>query len=486
MSQKSEKQIRAEKLAKLIKLGLNPYPSQPKEEFITIPEARGQGEGTKLAVAGRILSIRSHGKATFLDLTAAESKLQIYCKEDVLGEDYQLIPLLDTGDYLWTKGELFTTHSQELTLKASQLQILSKALTPLPDNWQGLSDVETRYRQRALDFKINDAARHILHARANLLKAMRRFFDERDFLEVQTPILQPLAGGATAKPFITRYNILEADFYLRIAPELYLKRLIAGGFERVYEIGPSFRNEGLSHMHNPEFTTCEFYWAYKTYRDLMEVTKEMIKKLAQAVTGTKQIPYQNQTIDLSAEWAVRSYSDLIEEKTGINIQREKTLTELKAAVKKAGLELERKDYSVWQELVDEIFKKTTRPKIIQPTFVIDYPVALSPLAKKREDKPELVQQFQLILAGGLELVKAYTELNDPTEQETRFKEQMKLRDEGWDESQVIDKNYLEAMRVGMPPVAGWGMGIDRLLMILTNNYSIKEVIPFPTLRPKSN
>lgn len=483
MSQKSEKQIRAEKLAELKKLGVNPYPSQPAGEFVTISEAREQGESANLGTVGRIGSLRSHGKATFIDLVESDSKLQLYCRADELGDDYQLIHLLDTGDYLFVKGELFITHSKELTLKTQKLQILSKALTPLPDNWQGLSDIETRYRQRALDFKINATARQILHARTTLLRAMRKFFDERDFLEVQTPILQPLAGGASAKPFITHYNILEADFYLRIAPELFLKRLIAGGFERVYEIGPSFRNEGLSHMHNPEFTTCEFYWAYKNYRNLMETTEELIKQLAQAVVGTKQIPYQNQTIDLGGKWAVRSYGELIQEETGIDLNREKTLTELDKAVKKTGIKLEKKDFSVWQELVDEIFKKAVRPKIINPTFVIDYPATLSPLAKRREDKPELVQQFQLILAGGLELVKAYTELNDPTEQEARFKEQMKLREEGWDEGQVIDKNYLEAMRIGMPPVAGWGMGIDRLLMILTNNYSIKEVIPFPTLRP---
>jgi len=484
MSQKPEKQIRLDKLTKIKELGINPYPSQPQGDFVSIPEARQRGEGEKLAIVGRILSIRSHGKATFLDLTGSESKIQIYCKEDILEDDYHLVSLLDSGDYLWVKGELFMTHSQELTLKAAKLQLLSKALTPLPDSWQGLSDIETRYRQRALDFKINDTARHILYARARLLKTMRRFFDERDFLEVQTPILQPLAGGAAAKPFVTHYNILEADFYLRIAPELYLKRLIAGGFERVYEIGPCFRNEGLSHMHNPEFTSCEFYWAYKTYRDLITVTEELIKQLAQAILGTEQIVYQNQKIDLSAKWTICSFGELIEKETGINIQREKTLIGLKAAVKKAGLKVEEKDYSVWQELVDEVFKKIVRPKIILPTFVIDYPASLSPLAKRHEDKPELVQQFQLIMAGGVELVKAYSELNDPTEQEARFKEQMKLREEGWDEGQVIDKNYLEAMRIGMPPVAGWGMGIDRLLMILTNNYSIKEVIPFPTLRPQ--
>ena len=295
--------------------------------------------------------------------------------------------------------------------------------------------------------------------------------------------MQPLYGGAAAKPFTTHYNALNADFYLRISDELYLKRLVVGGFERVYEICPDFRNEGLSHMHNPEFTMCEFYWAYQTHEGLMKITQEMIQELVQKIHGSLKVTYQKQKIDFSGDFEVKKYADIIKDETGIDIEKEKDFKSLQAAVDKARVTFEGQKINVWSELVDELFKKVCRPKIVQPTFVTDYPIDTAPLAKKSEQNPNIAERFQLIAAGGFELINAYSELNDPIDQEQRFKEQVKMRDAGWEEAQVMDENYIEALKYGMPPTAGWGMGIDRLTMILTNQHSIKEVIPFPTLRP---
>lgn len=480
---KPEAVIRLEKLEELKKRGINPYPSATPAH-ITLPEARAKKEGATVATVGRVSGIREHGKSTFFDLEDEDAKLQVYFKQDELGDEaYDWLKLLDIGDYLWVDGELFTTKAGELSLKVKKFELLAKSLLPIPEGWHGLSDIETRYRQRALDFKVNDHARQIIQTRSAVIKELRAFLDRHGFIEIQTPVLQPIAGGAAAKPFITHYNALDADFYLRISDELYLKRLVVGGFNRVYEIGPDFRNEGLSHMHNPEFTMCEFYWAYQTHRDLMKVTQTLVQELVQKVHGSLKIDYQGQKLDFSVEFVERQYADIIRDEAGIDIDTEDTFEKLTVAVKKAGIAFEGQKIAVWSELVDELFKKVGRPKIVQPTFVTDYPLAAVPLAKQSEEKPNIAEKFQLIMAGGFEIVNAYSELNDPIEQEARFREQMKMRDAGWAEAQTLDENYIEALKFGMPPTAGWGMGIDRLVMILTDQHSIKEVIPFPTLRP---
>jgi len=481
---KSEKEVRLEKLAELKKLGINPYPNTTPA-YKTILEVRDKKEGAKVATVGRITAIREHGKSTFLDLFDEEQKLQVYFKLDEVGEqNYELLRLFDMGDYLWVDGELFITKAGELSLKAKKFQLLAKSLLPIPDSWQGLSDIETRYRSRALDFKINVEARTTIMTRAKVVQALREFFDRHGFLEVQTPILQPIAGGAAAKPFVTHYNALEADFFLRIAPELYLKRLIAGGFNRVFEIGPSFRNEGLSPVHNPEFYSVEAYWAYQDYLGFLKVTEQLIQVVVKKVCGSLTVEYQGEKLNFGGEIPIKKYTDLIKEACGIDISQADTFAKLQTEVKKQKVTFENQKIVVWSELVDELFKKVARPKIIQPTFVIDYPIALQPLAKKHRDNPELAEQFQLIAGGGFELLKAYSELNDPLDQEERFRQQLQLRQIGWEEAQSLDENFIEALKFGMPPTSGWGMGIERFVMLLTNQHSIKEVIAFPTLRPE--
>lgn len=476
-----ESEIRLDKLGQLKKLGINPYPSATPEH-ITIEEARSKKEGAKIAVVGRLTSIRKHGKIAFLDLTHEDRKIQLFSSIDNK-EVFELIDLLDTGDYIWVSGELFTTKAGELTIKVKTLTLLSKSLLPIPEGWNGLENVEARYRQRALDFKINPEARQIIRTRAKIISTLRDFLERHGFIEITTPVLQPIPGGATAKPFVTKYNVLGADFYLRVSDELYLKRLVVGGFERVFEIGPDFRNEGISHMHNPEFTMCEFYWAYQTYDGLMKVTQQLVQELVKTACGSLKISYQDQPLDFSGDFTVVKFVDLLKQDIGIDIEQADTFVKLKKAIEEKGIKFEGQKITVWSELVDELFKKVTRPKIVQPTFIIDYPLETKPLAKIHHDNPKLVENFYLVAAGGFELVNAYSELNDPIDQEARFKEQAKMKAAGWDEAQVMDENYIEALKYGMPPTAGWGMGIDRLTMIVTDQHSIKEVIPFPTLRP---
>lgn len=477
-----ESEIRLEKLEQLKKLGINPYPSATPEHIV-IEEVRRKKDGAKVATVGRLTSIRKHGKIAFLDLTHEDHKIQLFSSIDNK-EVFELIDLLDTGDYIWVEGELFTTKAGELTIKLTKLILLAKALLPIPEGWNGLEDAETRYRQRALDFKTNPEARKIIQTRSKIISTLRHFLERHGFIEITTPVLQPIPGGATAKPFITKYNVMDADFYLRVSDELYLKRLVVGGFEKVFEIGPDFRNEGISHMHNPEFTMCEFYWTYQTHEDLMKVSQEVIQEIVKVACGKLQIEYQKQKLDFAGNFAVKKYRDLIKEETGIDIATEETFTKLVTAVKAKKITFEGQKIKVWSELVDELFKKEVRPKIVAPTFVTDYPISTAPLAKQYENDPDTAQKFQLICAGGFELINAYSELNDPLDQEARFKEQAKMKAAGWDEAQMLDENYIEALKYGMPPTAGWGMGIDRLTMILTDQHSIKEVIPFPTLRPK--
>lgn len=478
---KIEEASRLEKLEILKGKGINPYPSLAIKRQ-TISKARKQKNGT-VEVAGKIISLRNHGKSTFADLVDESAKLQLYFKWDNLGEkNYRDLNLLDSGDYLQIKGDLFTTHAGELTVEVKEYNILAKSLLPIPDKWYGLRDTEIRYRKRFLDLIINEKTRENLRIRSKIVSKLRRFMEENGFMEVETPILQAIPGGAAAKPFKTKYNILDQEMYLRIAPELYLKRLIVGGFEKVFEIGKNFRNEGLSHMHNPEFTMIEFYWAYQNYKGLMDFTEELISDLVIKIKGSIKISYQGNNIDFTPPFNRIKFVDLIREHCGINIEKDVDFEALKNEVIAKNIDLNFKEITTWPKLVDELYKKVARPKIVQPTFLIEYPIVLKPLAKAKADNLQLAENFQLVVGGGVELINAYNEQNDPIEQEKKFREQAELKKEGYDEAENIDENFLEALKYGMPPTAGWGMGIERLAMILCDQYSIKEVIPFPTLK----
>jgi len=480
---KKESELRLEKLEKIIKMGIDPFPSdiKQKQEIAQILEKK---EGS-FNIVGKIMSIRAHGKSTFIDIIDASGKIQVYFKADEIGENnYNLLKLIDNGDYIEVSGELFTTKAGELTLSAKKFRIVCKTLSPLPDKWFGLKDMELRYRKRPLDLIMNPKVKKSLKTRSKIVSTLREFMNKKGFLEVETPILQPIPGGAAAKPFITHYNILDQDMYLRIAPELYLKRLIVGGFEKVFEIGRNFRNEGLSHMHNPEFTSMEFYWAYQDYKSLMKFTENMIEYVTKKIKKKLEIEFQGKKINLKTPYKVTAFDELIKRDSSIDIYKHLNFEDLKKEVEKNKIELDFSQIKTWPKLVDELYKKVSRPKIIEPIFVIDHPIILTPLAKAKECDEKKAQRFQLVLAGGIELVNAYTEQNNPVEQEKSLEVQIDLRKSGYEEGEMLDKSYVEALSYGLPPTAGWGMGIERLAMLLTDNYSIKEVIPFPTLKKK--
>lgn len=480
----NEQQIKLDHLEAWRKKGVDPYPSQVKRDF-TVEQARDK-DGQSVEIVGRIISFRGHGKSTFADLADQSGKIQIYFKADNLGDDYTSLDLLDTGDFIAVEGEIFTTKMGEVTLMVKSFSLISKSIDPLPATWFGLKDIEARFRRRFLDLAVNEKARDALTVRAKTISYLRRFMEDEGFIELETPILQIIPGGASAKPFVTHYNILEHDFYLRIAPELYLKRLIVGGFEKVYEIGRAFRNEGLSHMHNPEFTIFEFYWAYKDYNFLMDFSEKLVCGAIAEIKKSQNFQYQGKEIKFDTPFPRITLRDLILKDCGIDIDQFDDFQLLKDEIASKQININMDGVMNWAKLVDELYKKVSRPKIWDPIFVTDYPSALIPLAKKKADDPTKVAVFQLVCGGGLEILKAYNELNDPLDQEARFKEQAKMREEGWEEGQWFDGNFIDALKVGMPPTAGWGMGIDRFIMLLTDNYSIKEVIPFPTLRPDPN
>jgi len=478
----NEEQIKIDHLNKWREKNVDPYPSEIKKDS-TVEQARGM-EGKTTSTAGRVVSLRSHGKSTFADITDESGKIQVYFKSDNLGEKYADLELIDTGDFISVEGEVFITKMGEVTILVHDFSLISKSIEPLPASWYGVKDIELRFRRRFLDLVVNEKAKETLNIRAKTISFLRRFMEDEGFVELETPILQPIPGGASARPFVTHYNILEHDFYLRIAPELYLKRLVVGGFEKVYEIGRAFRNEGLSHMHNPEFTIFEFYWAYKDYNFLMDFTEKLVPATVEHIKGKKELEYQGKAIKFEAPFPRITMRDLILRDSEIDIDQAKDFDTLKAEIANKNVQIEMEGVMNWAKLVDELYKKVSRPKIWDPIFVTDYPAELIPLAKKKSDDPSKVAVFQLVCGGGIELTKAYNELNDPIDQQERLEEQMKMREEGWEEGQWFDKNFLEALRVGLPPTAGWGMGVDRFLMLLTDNYSIKEVIPFPTLRPE--
>ncbi len=440
-------------------------------------------QGQAVRLAGRLTAFRSHGKLTFADLVDGSGRIQLMVRQDKVGEEaYQLFDELDPGDLIGAEGTLIKTRTGEVTVEVHQFWILAKALRPLPEKWHGLKDVEVRYRQRYLDLIANPEVRDIFLKRSRIIQAIRRFLDERGFIEVETPILQPVYGGALARPFITHHNALDMDLYLRLAPELYLKRLIVGGFEKVYEIGRNFRNEGIDTRHNPEFTMLEAYQAYADYHEIMRLTEELIAYVAQTVLGTTVITYQGHTIDLTPPWRRLSLLEALREATGIDFLAFRHDDEKAREIGRTlGLSIEPTDH--WGRVLDEALKKKLAPTLIQPTFLIDYPVEISPLAKRKPDRPDLTERFQAFI-GGLELANAFSELNDPLDQRERFEMQQRLRELGDREAHPLDWDFVTALEHGMPPTGGLGIGIDRLSMLLTNTTSIREVILFPLLRPE--
>lgn len=484
-----QQRVRREKLAELRVLGIDPYPARlPRPRTHTAAEAiaayRGGAlsEGKTVTLAGRLLTVRIMGKATFAHIEDGSGKIQIYLKRDVLGEktyDEFFKRLIDLGDFITVTGTMFTTRTGEITCEVQELALISKTLTPMPDKWHGVKDVETRYRQRYVDLLANPEVREVFRTRAKIIAAIRRYLDDNGFLEVETPVLQPIYGGAAARPFTTFHNQLQQELFLRISFELYLKRLIVGGYERVYEIGRDFRNEGISFKHNPEFTQLEFYEAYTDYHGMMRRVEEMVVAIAQAVNGGLQITYNGHQIDLTPPWRRITMRDAVLQATGLDYTLYPDAASLSAAINRAGLNQEPK--ATRGKLIDGLFSTYVEPNLIQPTFVIDYPVDISPLAKKKPDDPTTVERFEYFI-GGLELGNAFSELNDPIDQRERFVE---LREAiaGPDENaHPLDEDFLTALSFGMPPTGGFGTGIDRLTMLFTDRQSIREVILFPHLR----
>jgi lysyl-tRNA synthetase class 2 len=433
-----------------------------------------------IKVAGRIMAIRRMGKASFFHVQDRRSRLQIYIQQNTVGEEvYGLFRAIDIGDIVGVEGHLFRTRTKELTLEARNLRLLTKCLRPLPEKWHGLADVEARYRQRYVDLMVNPESRDVFEKRSKIVRLVRGFFEERDFLEVETPMMQPIPGGAAAKPFITHHNTLGMDLYLRVAPELFLKRLLVGGFDRVFELNRNFRNEGVSVRHNPEFTMVEFYQAYATFADLMQLTEELFTVLAKEVCGSLQIGYGAHRIDLAPPWRRLTIPDAIKEYGGANHEEIGSLEGLQRFSKRKELHI---DLSApYGNVLVEVFEAVAEPQLIQPTFITGYPIEVSPLARKNEANPAMVDRFELYI-GGRELANAFSELNDPADQRQRFLEQAQARRAGDETANPIDEDYVRALEYGMPPAAGEGIGIDRLVMLLTDSPSIRDVILFPLLR----
>ncbi len=438
-----------------------------------------------IRLAGRILTLRKMGKAAFAHIEDASGRIQLYLRLNILGEDSYttVVDLYDLGDIVGAEGILFRTRTGEETLEVRRIEMLAKSLQNPPEKYHGLRDMETRLRRRYLDMAANPDVRQSFAARSRVVREVRTFLDGRDFLEVETPVLQPLYGGAFARPFITHHNALDQDFYLRIATELYLKRCLIGGFERVYEIGRTFRNEGMDRDHNPEFTMLEAYQAYADYTDMMELIERLYYEVALAVHGSPTVPYGDDELDFTPPWQRTRLHEAIESATGIDIYAHPESDALLAQVQAQGIGVPER--VTWATLVEELLEECVEPTLVQPTLLLDYPVALSPLAKRREDDPRLVERFEAFV-GGLEIANAFSELNDPLDQRQRFEEQVKERAAGDEEAQPLDEDFLLALEYGMPPTGGIGIGIDRMAMLFTNSASIRDVILFPPVRTRES
>ncbi|MBU0708580.1 lysine--tRNA ligase [Patescibacteria group bacterium] len=481
------KKVRLDKLAKLREKGIEPFPAgwELLKQRVKTVQCGDLSQDQKVVVTGRVMGWRAHGKLIFADLRDDSGEIQICFREDVLSSSQlEVVELFDLGDFLGVHGELFQTKTGELTVLVREFKLLSKSLRPLPSEWYGLEDKEVRYRQRYVDLILNPDVKDVFMVRTEVLSEMRRILDEEDFLEVETPILQPVYGGASAKPFTTHHHALDIDLFLRISNELYLKRLIVGGFEKVYEVSKDFRNEGMDRQHNPEFTQIEFYWAYADYDELMQFTEKMIGRVLNKVMGSTVITFQEQELDFSAPIPRVSFYDLVRQCIGIDLGQVNSEKKLLKEIKVRKLALDLSGTAGYGALVDKLYKEFCRPKVIQPTFLVDYPYETMPLAKRKKEEPAKIACFQL-LAAGFELIKAYNELNDPIDQRERWEEMERLAQEGLEEHEVVDEDYLRALEYAMPPTAGWGMGIDRFVALITNRSSLKEVILFPTMRPEN-
>jgi lysyl-tRNA synthetase, class II len=472
---------RRAKLERLREQGIEPFPHEfPGVVPVSGVHAAhddleaGAETDSKYRVAGRLSARRGHGKAAFLDVVDRSGRIQVHARADVLGEErFEQLVALDLGDLVGIDGTAFKSRRGELSLRAEDWTLLAKSLRPPPDKFHGLEDVETRYRQRELDLIANEESRELFLLRSRVVSSIRRHLDDRGFIEVETPVLQPLYGGAMARPFVTHHNALDRDLYLRIATELYLKRLIVGGLERVYELGKDFRNEGISHKHNPEFTMLEWYEAYGDYETGAERLEELIADVVE-VTGTP-----GEGIDWSRPWARLELRSAVLDHTGVDVLASRDTESLVAAAKERGIELDPSD--TWPQLVDELLSKHVEPKLVNPTFVVDYPVELSPFAKRHRTEDGLVERWECF-AGGIEIANAFTELNDPDDQRARFEEQQRFGAEGDEETQPYDEDFVRALEHGMPPTSGVGLGIDRLVMLLAGRNSLREVILFPAMR----
>lgn len=484
---------RVEKACALLDEGVNLYPNDFSKETEVAQVLSEFGEATaeelevldrEFTVAGRIVAWRSFGKVTFFQIQDRAESIQVYASRDELGpEQYGLFKKSDIGDIVGVRGKLFRTKTDELTLSAVQCRLMTKSLRPLPEKYHGLKDVEIRYRQRYVDLIVTPRTREIFTKRTKIVRALRSYMDSKGFMEVETPMMQPIPGGATAKPFETHHNAMDMKLYMRIAPELYLKRLLVGGFDRVYEINRNFRNEGISTQHNPEFTMMEFYWAYATFEDLMDLTEDMFSRVAIEVCGSSVVEYQGEKIDLTpGKWVRMPFHDSLEKIGGVSPEIYADYEKCKALVKLKGEKVV--EGEKLGKLQAKLFDLLVEPRLVQPHFIYHYPTDISPLSRRNEENPEITDRFELFMTGR-EMANAFSELNDPMDQRMRFEEQVREKDAGDEEAHFMDEDYVRALEYGMPPAAGQGVGIDRLVMLLTDSPSIREVILFPLLRPEA-
>ncbi|MGE5473489.1 MAG: lysine--tRNA ligase [Ignavibacteriales bacterium] len=477
--------IRRQKLSELQQAGKDPFKNVKYERTNTSGQIANDFEsfeGKNVSLAGRIIARRMMGKASFCNILDQDGKIQFYIKIDEVGEEkYEEYKKYDIGDIVGIKGDVFKTHTGEVSVKVKDIILLSKSLQPLPEKWHGLKDTDLRYRQRYVDLIVNTEVRDTFIKRSNILKSIRNFLDSKGFLEVETPILNVIPGGAAARPFITHHNTLDIDLYLRISPELYLKRLIVGGLEKVYEMGRVFRNEGISIKHNPEFSIMELYQAYTDYHGMMNLTEELISTVAKETLGTTTVNYQGQEVELSAPWARITMIDAVKKYTGVDFNEIKTDEEARRKGKEIKLDV--KDTSTWGEILNLAFEEHVEKNLIQPTFIMDYPVEVSPLTKKKPSDLRLTERFELFITSR-EMANAYSELNDPIDQKERFLKQVEARDAGDEEANMMDDDFVNALEYAMPPTGGLGIGIDRLIMLLTDSYSIRDVLLFPTMKPR--
>ncbi|MBO5168234.1 MAG: lysine--tRNA ligase [Phascolarctobacterium sp.] len=478
-------QVRLDKMHKIEEKGLKPFgyryefthrSGDVKENFDALAEAE-----TEVKLAGRVMAIRGHGKTCFMDMQDKDGRIQVYVRKDVLGEEnYALIKMMDIGDTVGVTGTVFRTHMGEVSIKAAALEMLSKSLRPLPEKWHGLKDVETRYRQRYVDLIVNPDVRDTFVKRSQIIRSVRDVLDSHGFLEVETPILNTIAGGAAARPFISYHNALDMQVYMRIAPELYLKRLIVGGMDRVYELGRVFRNEGIDNRHNPEFTSVEIYQAFADYRDMMDLTEEVVVKTAEKVLGTTRINYEGTEIELASPWKRISMIDAVKEYAGKDFTNVTDLEEARAMAKELNVEVE----ATWGigKIINACFEEYVEDKLIQPTFITGHPKEISPLAKSNPENPEITDRFEAFIYGR-EICNGFTELNDPIDQRERFLKQVEERANGDEEANMMDEDFVTALEYGLPPTGGLGIGIDRLVMFLTDSSTIRDVLFFPTMKP---